>query len=400
MAADTERAFQLLKRVRRRVYLADYEDAALAHRWSEHDADAPYAEQVFPVRPDPAEISSLLVFKPDEIGDAVYALPAVAELKGAFPQARLFLICQRLTRVLYERSGLFDEIVAVDPGSRLTRPTFPVTRALQGFSARSFDMSVFLRTYPAYFRQFRSIPARVMVHPVDPHMRSDSVHRAHVSLWESQRLHQSLQLLQIVGRVTGRTYGFDDVRFPSFEWTDDDARAMELAFGEQPPRPFIIVHPFAKQETRQYPLDYWVQLLGQLRTRLDAEFVIVGGPSDPKLEGIPDLIQTQGRLSLAQTGYLLTQATGFIGVLSGPAHWSGALGTPTVTIMSGHSLPVEWAPLGRSLVLRADVPCAPCHQKTCPVYGLACLTALTPNRIAPQIEGFLGAAVARTARGG
>lgn len=389
----SDRAFQWLKRMRRRFYIADYQDAARHRRWSEQDPLGPYTESILPVRPDPASVSSLLIFKPDEIGDAVYALPAVAELKRVFSGARVFLICQRLTQPLYERSGLFDEIVGVQPRTRFTRPQFAVQKALEGLSVSAFDMSIFLRTYPAYFRQFRRIEAKIKVHPVDPHMRSDSVQRAHVSLWEENRRHQSLQLFELVSRVTGRAYGFADVRFPTFEWTAEDRAAVQLVFGPTEQPPFIVVHPFAKDETRQYPLEYWHGLIERLRARLNLRWVIVGGPGDARLDGLPEVIQAQGRLSLSQTGYLLSRAAGFVGVLSGPAHWSAALGTPTVTIMSGHSLPVEWAPLGNSLVVRADVPCAPCHQRTCPIYGLACLTELRPERVAPEVEVFLEAAM-------
>lgn len=395
MRLDLDRPYQFAKRLQRRFYEADYRDAELQRGWTHRDPSAPFAEEVFGVRPSPERVRSMLVFKPDEIGDAVYALPAAAELKRRYPGARLFLLCQSLTRPLYERAGIFDEIVAIDPKTTLRRPRFSVRRALAEFSVDSFDVSIFLRTYPSYFRQFRRIPARVRVHPIDPLMRSDSVHRAHVSLRESQRLHQSLQLLQIVGGITGRSYGFDDVVPPRFEWRPEDRLARELAFGGRVPERFVVVHPFAKHETRQYPLDYWIRLISSLRERMDVEWALVGGPGDPLLEGLPGVVQTQGRLSLAQSGFLISQASAFAGVLSGPAHWSAALGTPTLTIMSGHSLPAEWAPLGDSLVVRADVPCAPCHQPTCPVYGLACLTELGPERIGPRVEEFLTSALER-----
>jgi ADP-heptose:LPS heptosyltransferase len=394
MRPDRRAALRVAKRLQGRFHAADYAEAALNRRWSRPATDAPYEERIYDVQPSAEDVSTLLIFKPDEIGDAVYALPAVAELRRAFPRARVHLICQRLTQALYERTGLFDEIVAVTPGSRMGRPSFDVTEALDGFTARSFDMAVYLRTYSASFRQFADVPARVKVHPVDPLMRSDSVYRAHVSLWDQPRRHQALQMLEIVGRVTGRSYGFDDVAFPAMNWTDEDRRATRLVFDGEDPGPFIVLHPFAKHETRQYPLAYWSELIRRLRDRVDARWVVVGGPDDPRIDAIPGVLQTQGTLTLPQTLYLMSQAAGFVGVLSGPAHWSGALGTSTATIMSGHSLPVEWAPLGRSVILRAPVPCAPCHQPTCPIYGLACLRELRPERIEPELADFLTAALA------
>jgi ADP-heptose:LPS heptosyltransferase len=398
MRFDARAALRVAKRLQSRFYAADYAEAALTWRWTNEETDGPYETSVYRVAPLPEAVSSVLVYKPDEIGDAVYALPAVAELRRVFPRARVSLICQPLTKPLYERSGLFDEIVAVQPSSRLGRPNLDLTQALAGLSDASFDVAVYLRTYVASFRQFTQVPARIKLHPVDPRMRSDSVHRAHVSLWDQPRRHQALQLLEIVSRVSGRTYSFDDVSFPEFQWTTEDRRALELVFGDSEPGPFVVVHPFAKHETRQYPLDDWRELIGRVRGRSAARWVVVGGPGDPVIEGLPDVLQTQGKLSLAQTGYLTSQAAAFVGVLSGPVHWAAAMGTPTLTIMSGHSLPVEWAPLGRSRILRADVPCAPCHQPTCPIYGLACLTELSPPRIEGELAQFLTDALGSPAR--
>jgi ADP-heptose:LPS heptosyltransferase len=388
-----QRTYNLAKRMQRRAYAADRYDAELRQHWASPQTQGPYSEEVFSVAPDPDRVRSVLVFKPDEIGDAVYALPAVAELRRIYPQASIHLLCQRLTEPVYSRSGLFDEIVAVAPDSRLARPHLPLQEALSDFSLPRFDVSVFLRTYSAYFRQFRSIPAGVRVHPVDPHMRSDSVNRADVSLWTPDRRHQVLQMLEIVGRLSGRSYSFADVSFPEFDWSDEDRQATELVFGDSQPGPYVVIHPFAKGETRQYPLEHWSALLARVRERFEARWVVVGGPADPVLQDAPGVVQTQGRLSLSQTGYLMSRASAFAGILSGPAHWAAALGTPTLTIMSGHSLPREWAPLGQSRVLRADVPCAPCHQPTCPIYGLACLTALTPGRVLPRLEDFLRSAL-------
>lgn len=389
-----DRAVQRAKRLSRKALFVDYHDQEMSERWRHSPPAVSYEDRVYDVPVPRPAVRSILVFKPDEIGDAVHSLPAIAEIKRAFPEARMFLLCQGLTRALYERSGLFDEIVAVELHSRLTRPTFSVPAALAQFSTPSFDVAVYLRTYKATFGQFMQVPARRRVHPADPLMRSDSVHRVPVSLWTHERRHQALQSLELASALTGRTYTAQDVSYPAFRWTPEDAEAPGLAFGSRVPERFIVVHPFVKHETRQYPLEDWAELIRRLQEREDARWVVVGGPEDPQLEGVPDLVQAQGRLSLSQSGYLISRAAAFLGGLSGPAHWAAALGTPTVTVMSGHSLPLEWAPIGTSLVIRADVPCAPCHQQTCPVYDLACLKALWPERIAPDIEEFL----ARTSR--
>jgi ADP-heptose:LPS heptosyltransferase len=391
-----DRIHQALKRAQRRYLSADYEDLRLRESWLRGVPEAPWKQRTFRVAPDLGSMATLLVFKPDEIGDAVYALPAIVELRRHAPRARFFLVCRPATAPLYERAGLFDEISTFEPGS----PYLPAGRrlraALRRLSAKEFDLAVFPKTNPATFREFLRVPARARLHPLDPRMRSSSVYRAQVSMWTDRRGHQALQLLEIVSLATGRSYSFEDVRFPPLAWTDDDRTAPELALGAPTPGPYAVVHPFAREETRRYPAEYWPRLLELLGRELDLTWVAVGGPEDGALPELPGLVQAQGRLTLTQTAYLISQARAFLGNLSGPAHLAGALGVPTVTLMSGASLPAEWAPLGDSLVLRADVPCAPCYRATCPVYGLACLTELRPDRVAPEIMAFLGDRVGRS----
>jgi ADP-heptose:LPS heptosyltransferase len=385
-----DRIHQALKRAQRRLLLADYEDLRLRGQWLQPDPAAPFEERSVLVRPDPAEIRSVLIFKPDELGDAIYALPAVGELRKAFPGARFFLLCHPFTRPLYERAGLFDEITTFEPGRRML-PAAGRRRlrtALSALSACEFDLAVFLRTYPATFRDFLLVPARARLHALDPRLRSDSVYRAPVSTWTDRRRHMVLQLLEIAAFATGREYDFDDIVHPGFEWREEDRAAVKEFLAGNPVSRYFVLHPFAKDETRRYPPEYWPRLLDLLDPELNVTWISVGGPGDGKLPERPNLLQSQGRLPVAATGYLLSGAAGFIGNLSGPAHLAAVLGVPTATLMSGHSVPAEWAPLGNSLIIRADVPCAPCHQRTCPVYGLACLTSLEPDRIAPAITSF------------
>lgn len=384
-----------MKRAERRFRLAEYEELRARDRWLRDDPAAPFEVQTTAVVPPLEDVRTVLVFKPDEIGDAVYALSAVAELRRIFPQARLSLVCRGLTAPLYERSGLFDEIATYEPGSRTGAFRRRLRRSLATLSDGRFDLGIFLRTYPGAFREFLAVPCRARVHPLDPRMRSSSPYRARVSLWRDERRHQALQMLEIVSFLSGRRYGYEDVSLPALGVTDDDRTAVERLVGADP-MPYMVVHPFAKDETRRYPMKHWPAILESISEELGVTLVSIGGPEDPALEAAANVIQAQGKLSLMQTAELLRGASGFLGTLSGPAHLAAALGVPTFTIMSGHSLPSEWAPLGDSRVLRADVPCAPCHQRTCPVYGLACLTALRPAQVASEAIRFLARASSST----
>jgi ADP-heptose:LPS heptosyltransferase len=394
---ELDRALNLVKRVQRRFYFADYADEELKAGWAERPPSAPYEEHVFPVAPPQAKMKEILIFKPDEIGDSVCALPALGKLKSALPDARFSLICQKSVAPLMERTGLFSAIAPLEVKMRLLRfPTFSVKDSLKHFSAKRFDLAIFLRTYPSYFDAFRKLPADVLLHPRDPRMPSHSPYQPRVSLWGKVRKHQALQMMEIIspflGTEMGRSADFGDLRFPALRWTDRDRQSLDLAFPGGAPARFGVIHPFNRYETRRYPIDYWRTLLEALSPRFEMPFVVVGGEGDgpfPKMDGV---IALQGKLDLAQTAYLISRASAFLGTDSGPAHLAGMLGVPTVNLRGGQAGSTEWAPLGRTLILRADVPCAPCHRRVCPGYGLKCLTELTPDRVLPEIMRFLSRA--------
>jgi heptosyltransferase II len=383
-----ERALHWLKGMERRFYLSDYDDLRFrAQGMGERPHDL-YGEKVYRPVPEPQTVRSVLIFKPDDLGDALMALPAIGRLKARFPEARFTVLCQKANRTVFERVGWFDHVVPVDVKAWALRfRSFSVKEALARLPESEFDLSIFLRTYPAYFKSFLRIPARTQVHPVDPRLRSKSISGAPVSQWGEKRVHQTLQMLEIAGFVTGESYSAEDVRFPTFQWTDDDRRAESIAFGERVPPRFLVVHPFANFETRRYP--YWAALTVRIEKATGLPAYVIGGPADLAIAGIPSDRQLQGKLTLGQSGYLLSRAAAFMGNHSGPAHWAAALGVPTVSIFSGHSLASEWGPVGKTLILSLETACTPCHLRYCAGYGLKCLTEMTPERIASDVESFL-----------
>ena len=88
-----------------------------------------------------------------------------------------------------------------------------------------------------------------------------------------------------------------------------------------------------------------------------------GGPRT----GHPGLRDWTGQLALSETAALLERADLFIGSDSGPAHLAASAAIPSVILFSGTNRPRQWRPWSRrALVLRAKVPCRPCHHKVLP----------------------------------
>lgn len=321
------------------------------------------------------KVDSLLIYKPDDIGDAVHSLPALAHLRRRYPNARIELLCQKSAAPLYARAGLVDRIHAVSVSKVALR--FPV---LELPDLPHFDLAVYLRTYPAFLSQFKKIKASVKVVPWEPRLEIKQAVSAPAHVFPEDKRHQSVILMELARFVTGQEDELP-IRYPAMHWEESDRVDV-------PSEPFVVVHPFARFETRQVAWDQWNRWTKWL-TELGLKVLVVGGPEDPSWDGGGLATPLQGRLSLAQTGYLMAKANLFFGGESGPAHWAAAMGVPSVVLFGGHSDPVEWAPRGRVYLVHRPVPCGPCHRRYCAGYGLKCLKALELEDFRRPLEPFI-----------
>ena len=74
----------------------------------------PYDLAVFDFGRDVVQTPRILALKLDHLGDFIIGLPALRELREAFPQARIRLIVGSWNRTIAEASGLVDEVAICD----------------------------------------------------------------------------------------------------------------------------------------------------------------------------------------------------------------------------------------------------------------------------------------------
>lgn len=133
--------------------------------------------------------------------------------------------------------------------------------------------------------------------------------------------------------------------------------------------------------------------------------VLVGGPSDvPFAEQVlaadpGPVVNGVGRTALRDVIAVMERAAVAIGPDTGPMHIAAAVGAPVVALF-GATSPRRSGPWGwEHLVLRGDVPCAPCYLKRCPI-GQLCMESITPAMVLERVEEGLAAGAGRPGRGG
>ncbi len=178
--------------------------------------------------------------------------------------------------------------------------------------------------------------------------------------------------------------GEDRFHAPDKEVVRDEADWLHAGrFGE--PAPLLAVHLGAGTAAKRWPPAHWKTLIG--RFLADGwRVVVIGGPEDADaasvLEPHPRLRDWTGRMTVPETTAFLERADLFLGADSGPSHLAACSGTPSVVLFSGTNRHAQWRPWSRrSLVLRHDVACRPCHHKVCPLADHPCMTGLEPGRV-------------------
>lgn len=153
----------------------------------------------------------------------------------------------------------------------------------------------------------------------------------------------------------------------------------------------IILHLGAGTTAKRWPVAAWQALVPLILAESDARVVLVG--VDPfeiaaaaaivdLFEGEPRVTNRTGPLSIAALVQLYETADLAIGADSGPAHLAATMGVATLVLFSGTNRAEQWRPRGAQVVvLRHDVPCAPCHQHDCPFADHPCMRNIDPRSV-------------------
>ncbi|RUL87204.1 glycosyltransferase family 9 protein [Tautonia sociabilis] len=393
---------------------------------------------VRPLGPWP-EPRRILVVQLDHLGDSVLSSPLFPRLKRRFPGATIDVLASPSNRAVFEAEPMVDRVILADRNWFERRPgRWALGSAVWslGLAVRSegYDVGIDVRgdVLSVLVLALAGIPRRV-----GWAMGGGGFLLTDLARWEPGRheVRSRLALLEAMGlpdegrgeaaadaegpRVSVHVSDRDRARVarllreawparrpsrrpvavaasgpgggfsPDAEAADSSAEPVEPdwlhagRFGS--PAPLLAVHLGAGTLAKRWPLPHWDDLLGRF-LRDGWRVVVVGGPDDARLASLLSpheaLRDWTGRLAVSETTALLERADLFLGADSGPAHLAACAGVPSVVLFSGTNRVAQWRPWSRrSLVLRHDVPCRPCHRKACPLADHPCMTGLTPDRV-------------------
>lgn len=335
---------------------------------------------------------TLLALAPNWLGDAVMALPALADLRRHTAGGRLVVAAR--PRV----AALFDLVPGVDCVLRLSAGGAWAWRAL------AKDV-----------RLLREAGASTAILFPNSWQAALMVHRAGVpQRWGYSRDGRGLLLTRRVPRARGVAHQVDRYRQlvasmgvengPREPAVDVPARVTEaaraaiVARGWDGSRPLVGFAPGAAYGgAKRWPPDRVTDVVARLVAGHDAVCVLVGGAAEtrttravaaeagkivgPALAG--RVIDLAGATTIVQLAGVLAACSAFVSNDSGAMHLAAAVGTPVVA-MFGPTDERATAPVARdggtAAIVAGAAWCRPCGLRECPI-DHRCMTSIPADAV-------------------
>jgi heptosyltransferase-2 len=334
---------------------------------------------------DLSNMRCVLVLAPNWLGDAVMALPAIADVRRHFPSARLIVAARRSIADLFRMTPQVDRVVVLE---RAEVSTLKAQQAEVAILLPNSFKSAWLVTragvphkwgYAADFR--RPLLSRAIARP------RRSVHQA--------------EYYQHLVRQLGIASGPLE---PAINVPEDAivaARTLLHSRAWSPSRPLVAIAPGAAYGTaKRWLPEHYANLVSSL-VGIGAQCVLVGSPVDIETTEwiqrlIPDgqrqhVLDLTGVTNLTSLAGVIATATAFVSNDSGAMHVAGAVGAPVAAIF-GPTREYETRPLPRGdarvEVLIHPVWCRPCMLRECPI-DHRCMKRLSPERVFAAVRELM-----------
>ncbi len=275
----------------------------------------------------------ILVIKLSALGDFVQSLGPMAAIRRFHPNDEITLLTTKPYAGLAEKAGYFDNIW-IDERLRWSQPLNWLAFAKKlnggGFS-RVYDLQNNDRT-GLYFKLFKNKPEWVGIAKGASH-RNVSPERTAGRAFEGHK--QTLALA-----------GIGDVTVDNLSWIEADLSSFGLK------KPYILLVPGCAPQHMQ---KRWApQNYGKVATIITARGFqpVVLGTAAEKAEATiiketcPATLDLTGKTALLDLPALARDASGAIGNDTGPMHFIGPTGCPSLVLFSSASNPTHHAPLG------------------------------------------------------
>lgn len=340
----------------------------------------------------PTSIHKILIRAPNWVGDVVMATGNFADVRRAFPRAEISVLLKPGREKILEGSTDVDRFLFDRAGSSLSAQW----RLARELRAQKLDLALL---FPNSFRAawiawLAGIPRRAGYRR---NLRSALLtHGVSYEREGSRRKPVPMPIFYArIGEAVGIPRG--DLRPRLFVPQECEERAARLrgTLGIGSGERLIGLNPGASfGASKLWPPENFAAVGDALTERLGLRTIIFVGPGEePIAEAISSrmkhrpIYDPKNLVPLDILKPFVRDLKLMVTTDTGPRHYAVAFRVPTVVVMGPTHPDYTAINLEETEVVRHDVPCGPCHLKTCPI-DHKCMVGITPGEVLERVEAL------------
>jgi heptosyltransferase I len=314
----------------------------------------------------------------NQIGDLLFSLPALYNLRVRFPEARITSIVRPQCKELLSLSGLVDEIIERPRGADL--------RLAMRLRQSRFDLLLLFSTSVTSWLIAQLSDTRVVGFT---HSLGGFRFAQRVPWMPPPSTQNNLRLVEAIGCPAAKTEYTGLIRPGCRE--QDEAERILCSAGIMAGDRFVALCPGAStgREVKCWTDEGFAQLADKLGNELSIKSVVIGVDGGERVcrrsNYAADLT---GKTSLPALSCVLGRAEAFVGMDSGIMHLAAAMETPVIALF-GPTDPSVTGPQGMGhRIVGVDLPCRPCLKSKCPI-DRRCMMGITPEAVIAEVKKVL-----------
>jgi heptosyltransferase-2 len=177
---------------------------------------------------------------------------------------------------------------------------------------------------------------------------------------------------------------------------EEEADQLLRRYGIGPDELVVGLNPGASfGSSKCWPAEYFTRTAELIKQECNSKIILFVGPGE---EGIASAIESQTDTEMINTSAdkidlellkpMIRRCNLLITNDTGPRHYAVAMDVPVVVIMGPTDPRYTASNLENTIVLRQELPCAPCHKKQCPT-DQRCMRSITPEMVLQACRDLL-----------
>jgi len=346
------------------------------------------------------DFREILLIRLDHLGDLVWCLESIRNLRGHFPTARITALIGEWNLEFFKGSPDVDEVLIYNsPAFTRSRPRITSRRQrlriLRRLRSERYDLVIGFRDDAFTIGASLLICPRARVDRGTTRIRKKLYPRLRAVTWHESDTNAAIVAPVLRARhAPGRGSAIERLLFFSEE---EDQWLNEFLHKHRMRRKmFAILHPGAAWPYRRWNPANFSRVAAFLYERYGLKSIVLGtrDESDVGARVIGDrpalFVNATGETTLRQMMLLISQARIAVCNDSGPAHLSAILRTPTIVLLGPEDV-ARFAPRGSQIIcFHKKLECHPCAQVTCKYPENPCVNLNTVEEILQAIPELMG----------